>query len=53
MGNLRESSVGHMPELSDFGMIYCAVGNLRVLDLAIEDSLPGNIAAPQPLPDMP
>lgn len=52
MGNSRESNVGRMPELTDFGMIYSAVGNILVLDLVMKDSLTGYIDDPEPFPDM-
>lgn len=52
MNDDRESNVGRMPELTDFGMIYSAVGNIMVLDLVMKDSLTGYIDDPQPFPDM-
>lgn len=41
-----------MPELTDFGLIYSAVGNIMVLDLAMKDSLTGHVDDPHPFPDM-
>ena len=52
MGDTRESNVGRMPELTDFGMVYSAVGSTLVLDLVMKDSLTGYIDNPQPFPDM-
>ncbi|WP_152560672.1 hypothetical protein [Pantoea sp. NGS-ED-1003] len=52
MGNQKESNVGRMPELTDFGMIYSAAGRMLVLDLAMKDSLAGYIDDPVTFPDM-
>lgn len=52
MQDKKKSNIGRMPELTDFGLIYSAVGNIMVLDLAMKDSLTGHIDDPQPFPDM-
>ena len=52
MSDSEESNVGRMPELTDFGMIYSAVGNILVVDLVMKDSLTGHIDDPHPFPDM-
>ncbi|MDU6442354.1 hypothetical protein [Pantoea piersonii] len=52
MGNPKESNVGRMPELTDFGMIYSAVGNILVLNLAMKDSLTGYIEDTVSFPDL-
>ncbi|WP_455853108.1 hypothetical protein [Pantoea endophytica] len=52
MPDSEESNVGRMPELTDFGMIYSAVGNILVVDLVMKDSLTGHINDPHPFPDM-
>lgn len=52
MGDPKESNVGRMPELTDFGMIYSAMGNIMVVDLVMKDSLTGHIDDPQTFPDM-
>lgn len=52
MKNERESNVGRMPELTDFGMIYSAIGKLIVIDLVMEDSLKGHVGDPQDYPDL-
>lgn len=52
MGNPKESNVGRMPELTDFGMIYSAAGRILVLDLVMKDSLTGYIDDLQAFPDM-
>lgn len=52
MSDRDKSNVGRMPELTDFGMIYSAVGSILVLDLVMKDSLTGYIDDPQQFPDM-
>lgn len=52
MNKERESNVGRMPELTDFGMIYSALGKLIVVDLVMEDSLKGCVGNPQDFPDL-
>lgn len=52
MKNREESNVGRMPELTDFGMIFSAVGKILVVDLVMKDSLTGHIDDPHPFPDM-
>ncbi|WP_311791121.1 MULTISPECIES: hypothetical protein [Pantoea] len=48
----NDSNIGRMPELTSFGTIYSAVGQLLVLDLAMKDSLTGYIADPVSFPDL-
>lgn len=52
MSECKKSNVGRMPELTDFGMIYSAMGSILVLDLVMKDSLTGYIDDPLPFPDM-
>lgn len=52
MGNSRESNVGRMPELTEFGMIYSAMGKILVVDFVMKDSLTGHIDDPHPFPDL-
>ncbi|PNK64432.1 hypothetical protein A6J33_017420 [Pantoea sp. FDAARGOS_194] len=52
MSKYETSNIGRMPELTEFGMIYSAVGKILVLDLAMKDSLTGYIDDPRPFPDM-
>lgn len=51
MPNQKESNIGRMPELTDFDMIYNAVGNILVVDFVMKDSLTVHID-PHPFPDM-
>ncbi len=39
MADHKNSNVGRMPELTDFGMIYITRGRLLVLDLRMKDSM--------------
>ncbi|MCZ4058235.1 hypothetical protein O3W44_02670 [Pantoea sp. LMR881] len=52
MKHNKESNVGRMPELTDFGLIYSALGKLIVVDLVMEDSLKGHVDYPQDFPDL-
>lgn len=52
MSKIENSNIGRMPELTDFGMIYSAMGNILVLDFETKDSLTGYIDDPQPFPDI-
>lgn len=52
MKGIRESNVGRMPEITDFGMIYSAVGRLIMLELKMMDSLTGHIDDPKNFPDL-
>lgn len=52
MKDSHESNVGRMPELTDFGVIYSALGKLIVVDLVMEDSLKGHVGDPQDFPDL-
>lgn len=49
---MYKSNVGRMPELTDFAMIYSAVGKLIVLDLEMKDSLTGYVDDPKLFPDI-
>jgi|GEM_PF-1031367 len=49
---MYKSNVGRMPELTDFAIIYSAVGKLIVLDLEMKDSLTGHVDDPQLFPDI-
>lgn len=49
---MYKSNVGRMPELTDFAMIYSAVGKLIVLDLEMKDSLTGYVDDPELFPDI-
>lgn len=52
MSSNKESDLGRMPELTEFGMIYSAWGRLLVLDLKMKDSLTGHIDDPHDFPDL-
>jgi len=52
MSKYETSNIGRMPELTEFGMIYSAVGKILVLDLAMKDSLTGYIDDPPSFPDL-
>lgn len=52
MSSNKESEIGCMPELTDFGMIYSAWGRILVLDLKMKDSLTGHIDDPHEFPDL-
>ena len=36
-----ESNVGHMPELTDFNIVHCAIGKQLILDMSMKDTLAG------------
>ncbi|GGD25826.1 hypothetical protein GCM10011513_24150 [Franconibacter daqui] len=49
---MYKSNVGHMPELTDFAMVYSAAGKIIVLDLEMKDSLTDYVDDPQLFPDI-
>ncbi|WBV23052.1 hypothetical protein [Pantoea piersonii] len=51
MKTRNDSNIGRMPELTEFEMIYSAIGSLIVVDLSMKDSLSGHIDNPHDFPN--
>jgi len=52
MKNKQDTTIVHIPELSDFRTIYSATGGLILVDLIMKDSLEGCISHPQTFPEL-